>query len=131
MTEFDKIIERLGKATGPDRALDRAILRFVSGRVTRDETFIYGSKHGTREIERAYSFNICCLFAPRYTASFDAARSLMNRHHTFAAGDTNEDDLPWACITDCAGADYAATAATTPIALCIAAVRAHEALVTL
>lgn len=72
---FEELVERLEKATGPDRELDRDILRYVSGRVVRDETFIYGPKHGKREIETVYPFRLACWFAPRFTASIATALS--------------------------------------------------------
>lgn len=58
MSKYEELIERVEKLTGPDREVDRDILRLISGRVVRDETFIYGRKHGTREIDIAYPFKI-------------------------------------------------------------------------
>jgi hypothetical protein len=79
VSQIDDLLERLKVARGPSRQLDREILRIVSGRVVRDETFIYGPKDGTREIETAYPFRWSCLFAPRYTQSFEAALTLLPR----------------------------------------------------
>src|SRR5437879_3858027 len=76
MTLSAQIIDRLKMARGPDRRIDRDILRLVSGRVVRDETWIGGPKDRTREIETAYPFSWACWFAPHYTSSVDAALSL-------------------------------------------------------
>lgn len=43
-----------------------------------------------------------------------------------AVGDCNEDNQPWACLTDDEGKDYAATGTTPIIALCIAAMKARS-----
>lgn len=55
----------------------------------------------------------------------DAAMSLVPDGLSWAAGDCNEDDIPWACLTDRDGNDYAATGATTIIALVHASLRAR------
>lgn len=77
MKQIEVLIDKLTKAKGPSRALDREILRIVSGRVVRDETFINGPRDGTREIETAYPYRWSCFFAPRYTQSFEAALTLL------------------------------------------------------
>lgn len=127
MDRYSKLIRAIEAAVAPSRALDREILRYVSGRVMRDETFINGPKDGTREIERAYPFKLACWFAPRYTESLAAAVSLVPSSCTFALGDCNQDDESWACLTDRSAIDYAATATTPELALCLASIKAHEA----
>ncbi len=77
MSQIDDLLEQLKAARAPSRRLDREILRIMSGRIVRDETFIYGSKDGTREIETAYPYRWSCLFAPRYTQSFEAALTIL------------------------------------------------------
>lgn len=77
MNQIDDLLERLKAARVPSRQLDREILRIVSGRIVRDETFIYGAKDGTREIETAYPYRWSCFFAPRYTQSFETALTLL------------------------------------------------------
>lgn len=79
MSQIEDLLGRLKAARAPSRKLDREILRIVSGRVVRDETFIYGGKDGTREIETAYPYRWSCLFAPRYTRSFEAALTILPR----------------------------------------------------
>lgn len=79
MSQIDNLLERLKAARAPSRQLDREILRIVSGRTVRDETFIYGPKDGTREIETAYPYRWSCLFAPYYTRSFETALTLLPR----------------------------------------------------
>ena len=77
LNQIDVLFERLKAARAPCRRLDREILRIVSGRVVRDETFIYGPKDGTREVETAYPCRWYCFFAPRYTQSFEAALTIL------------------------------------------------------
>ena len=77
LNQIDVLFERLKAAREPCRRLDREILRIVSGRVVRDETFIYGPKDGTREVETAYPCRWSCFFAPRYTQSFEAALTIL------------------------------------------------------
>lgn len=77
ISQIDAVFERLKDARAPSRQLDREILRIVSGRVVSDQTFIYGPKDGTREIETAYPYRWSCFFAPRYTRSFEAALTIL------------------------------------------------------
>jgi hypothetical protein len=116
MRQIEALIDKLKAARAPSRELDREILRIVSG------------KDGTREIETAYPFRWSCWFAPRYTASVDAALSLC------------EPRISWKIWSTMEGA-YAADAflklkdmserptglgQTAPIALCIAALKARD-----
>lgn len=128
MTDFySKLIEALDFAAVPDRSLDRLIHQYVSATVTRDETFINGPKDGVREIERAYPFKWSCWFAPRYTESLTAAASLVPTRCQFTVGTCNEDDLPWACVTDAEWRDHTSNAAMPELALCLASIKAREA----
>ena len=75
--QIDDLLDQLKTARAPCRRLDREILRIMSGRIVRDETFIYGPKDGTREIEIAHPYHWSCFFAPRYTRSFEAALTIL------------------------------------------------------
>jgi hypothetical protein len=77
VSQIDALFKSLKEARAPSRQLDREILRVVSGRIVRDETFVYGPKDGTHEIETVYPYRWSCLFAPRYTRSFEVALTLL------------------------------------------------------
>lgn len=62
-----------------------------------------------------------------FASSFDAAAALKPVGCTFALGDCNQDDSPWACVTDAEGVDYIATGATPILALVAANLRARAA----
>ena len=97
MPDFQSLIERVEKASGPDRELDEAIA-FIAGWRMRNAIWAApGEKFS------------CGSFPPRYTASLDAVMTLKQDGHTFALGDCNEDSVPWACVTSTFGTDYAAT----------------------
>ena len=108
------LIARLEKATGPDRELDVGIAAAIFGSYQ-----FFGD-------ERRFWINGSWESAPNSTGSMDAAISLVPRPMCWNGGEVNEDDQPWACITDSEGADYAATAATPILALCIAALKARS-----
>ncbi len=137
-THLKELIGRLERCAGPDRELDAHIAASVGLPMTFCD-FDAGCYHGDcispgcgkplgltderrsypadwRDDERL----------PHYTSSIDAAISLVPRPMCWNGGEVNEDDQPWACITDSEGADYAATAATPILALCIAALKARS-----
>lgn len=62
---------------------------------------------------------------PHYTASFDAAMTLLPPNHMWAAGSCNEDDNPWACVTNSDGEDFTSTGATPALVLLAAILRAR------
>lgn len=101
MRQIEALLEKLKLARQPSRQLDREILRIVSGRVVRDETFVYGRRDGEREIETAYPYLWSCWFAPRYTRSFEAALTLLPRlvYVEVSGGtDTNQDGV-WPAVS--------------------------------
>lgn len=107
------IIPRLADLTEPSRQLDAAI---------------YLATIGAPETEEAV--NDLARFtggAPTYTRNLAHAKSLVPQDMQWAAGSCGEHDIPWACVTgnDNAATDYAATAATEEIAICIAALMAR------
>lgn len=65
---------------------------------------------------------------PKFTEFFEDAMSIKPDNCTFALGDCNEDDSPWACVTDAEGVDYAATGADPILAFVAANLRARAAL---
>lgn len=121
------LIERLEKLSRPDRATDREVLRVTAGRVVRDETFIYGRKHGTREIEKAYPYKIFCWFAPRYTRSVDAASAIVPKRWWWSCGHCEREEhasVGREIATSKEDESIDGFGATPAIALCIAAIKA-------
>ncbi len=139
MTE--ELIARLQKATGPDRELDVAVY-IASGEFDREQKSWLACRDGlhalrgpdpldpTPEENAGASKRLC----PHYTASIDAAltlvpagvelaiTSLMLRPGGAVAS------LRTGSIINPETKEWAAHAATMPIALCIAALRARAAL---
>lgn len=113
-THLKELIGRLERCAGPDRELDVGIAAAIFGSYQ-----FFGD-------ERRFWINGSWESAPNSTGSMDAAISLVPRPMCWNGGEVNEDDQPWACITDSEGADYAATAATPILALCIAALKARS-----
>lgn len=109
--ELEKLIERLEKATGPDRDLDYAILKTLNDQVIA----VYPSQ------DFATVNNATAIVAPRYSESIDAAMALAKngssihlhvfRHHKSA---TTEAEV---------GIDKKGLHTTPAIALCIASLR--------
>ncbi len=73
MADLSKIIERLEKATGPDRALDEAIFEAVHGRKRHISTF--------EQVDPSETL-------PPYTSSVDAALTLVPEGWTRAVDAT-------------------------------------------
>ena len=112
-----ELIERLEKATGPDKALDGELARAAG--LERFYSFVGGGwMDGDTIVE-----------LPRYTASIDAALTLVGPTQSWVAHG------PWTNGRYCAGVaqtiggawDDDQTGATAAIALCIAALKAREA----
>jgi hypothetical protein len=105
-SDLQSLIERVEKASWPDRELDADVFQLVGGkewdRAYNDATKPCGCPHdiAVGGARRA---------APPYSASLDAVMALKQDGHTFALGDCNEDSVPWACVTSTFGTDYAAT----------------------
>ena len=105
-----ELIERLEKATGPDRELDEAVERAIF-----DEGKEWRSAH-----------------LPYFTASLDAALTLVPEGYRWLVGNAWKDkhgSCPAMATVALAG-DYGTrptSAATPAIALCIAALKAREA----
>jgi hypothetical protein len=129
------LIERLEKATGPDRDLDLAIFIAITGKVwvpshnlasenvledLSEDVLIRMEREGEfREVERLL----------RYTASLNAALTLAPEG--LVANFGNDVGPCWAAVwRDTAGYDgypHQAQAPSMPLALCIAALRARAA----
>lgn len=106
------LIERIEAATGPDRALNADILRHLGW--TQD-----GSVAFDPEGNRAYSI-------PDYTGSIDAAMSLVPDYlHTSM---TNDPDDLGGVVAELwsAKVNFWVNAATFPLALCAAALKARS-----
>jgi len=115
-----EMIERLENATGPSREMDAQIWRAVTG-----GEYLITSRSPPVAIGGAT--------IPAYTASVDAAVTLVRDGWSWTVGNCDEGDAPWACLTspldsdeDGGCKDYHASAATAPLALCIAAVQVRQ-----
>lgn len=130
----DRILDlpgRVDRLTGPCRETDREIL-FAT--FPKERTAIFdGVKHIStmtgRDGEPWFNPLADRRDCPYYTGSFRATKSLLPNGCTFALGDCNEDDSPWACVTNAEGVDYAATGADPVLAFLSAILRARAALV--
>lgn len=122
------LAERCEKASGPDRELD-AVIFHILGMPLPEQFFTVPIQLDYDELQHSFSMPIGDMQVryehPAYTASIGAALTLRPNEHSWAAGDCNEDDLPWACITDMAGGDYVGTAATPALAFTAASLRAR------
>lgn len=108
------LIEKLEKATGPDRKLDGAIAKAV------------GAEHGYREFVHleSRSYSIHDEIARHYTASIDAALTLVPEPWAWEIYWDNGCELSLPPPGD----KIFVTAVTPAIAICIAALKARLAL---
>lgn len=121
MSEISELIERLEKATGPDREIDCAIKELLDPRYKpKDRVIYYGEATGEHVGEDGQFYK-----APAYTASLDAALMLVPEDHPWAVGDLNEDDFPWACVTNQHTVDFNGNGSTPAVSMCIAALKAR------
>ncbi len=133
--EMEALIQRVEAAQGPDRELDAAIWCGLRGYIS------YGQSGGIWGYEMPglgiSSVDVAAI--PAYTASLDAAVSLVPEGHWWNVGRTCADNSPMRhfgtrsghCFTaGCApwGRDQHTTAATPALALCAAALRARLAM---
>lgn len=117
------LIAKLEAATGPSRALNVDICEAVSDyskEFYRQWCGLQpkGSSTTIRDFLRDR-------LSSSYTGSLTDARRLVPSDCNFAVGDAGPDDSPYACVTR-GSTDYAASAATPELALCIAALRARD-----
>ena len=137
MSDLDALLERLEKATGPDRELDEAIMALF---YTLDERHI-GTTEGWDDDPDSFkpvkdrvwvdpaTDKWVSTAAFHFTASIDAALALVERvlpGWMHANGNCGEQNMPWACITepDEPCRDFSAGAPTEPLAILIALLRA-------
>lgn len=122
---MNDLIERLEKATGPDRALDGLIAAAV------------GVEHGPRETVHleSRSYSIFDEVAPRYTESIDAAMTLMPDGVWLDIGTGTQKAAPsyhWPVVTVGLQSDgsriWRGQLKTIPLALCKAALQARAEL---
>lgn len=105
---MDELIERLEKATGPDRELDATILLAVRP----------GAKLRAR-VPYEFEFKGGYFNVPYYTGSIDAALGLVAENCSWMV--STEEPGPYAAVGESTCAYMAATPA---LALCIAALKA-------
>lgn len=120
---MQELIERLEKATGPDRELDGLIFKVLAGK-PGDEWYLFDDGVWCRRCrEDSTAFD-----TPRvYTGSIDAALTLVPPDFDWCAG--TDDDVPVAALTRPHEGPWTWNNAATPaIALCIAALKARLAM---
>ena len=140
MTSLQEIIERLTVAAGPDREIDADI--WLATRVgwvrQRYNNWLGLQSRGSDAAERQYAL----LYAPTFSASLDAALSLVPEGYVWRAceqlhyrGDGWKDEngrmRSWAQVDPARSPVnidqiHEAEALTTPLALCIAALKARQ-----
>lgn len=132
MTSLTSLIERIEAATEGSRELDAEIAlamnlpREAFGPVYDQRGMIDGPEY---HVEKGtWSGNGMTWRAPDFSTSIDAALTLLPEGHSYTLGDCNEDNVPWACVTRCAGTwpDFAATGADVVLALLSAILRARQ-----
>jgi hypothetical protein len=116
VSDLLQLAERVEKATGPDRDLNIAMLPLVGLRFV-DEGHPIG--------QVCYDSNNHAVPLPNFTASIDAAMSLVPEGCNFGLGDKDATTKAWAWVGLFSGPDNIANAATPAIALCAAALRAR------
>lgn len=105
---LDEIVERLEKATGPDRQIDEAIFELMHGR--KRHVSIFEQYDPSEKL-------------PAYTGSVDAALTLVPSRFTVKTESVNIDGQ----MRHSASTDYKseATGANLPIAISLAALKAR------
>lgn len=128
------LIERLTKAVGPDRDLDRAIFEAIR---LEDEMRRHQADSWFCSVDgSSYGFNaqhgvVWCGEIPRFTASLDAALILAPENSAVGLTDNPDDHLGRYRATVMPplpaerGSDQTVYHATLPIALCVAALKSY------
>lgn len=117
------LIERLERADGPSRELDWAIHALIMPKHHRMHPYLVGVFIDDGQLGKVYS-------CPRYTASIDAAITLVPEGFRWALGYNGIDSghpVGTASVFSPAGAMFKGSGATPALALCVAALRAKEA----
>lgn len=145
MPDLSDLIARAEAASGPDRELDLAIYRELHpmsdiDRITAHrrgldarEGYTWDILGGAVVFERRDADGRCPFNGgytlPFYTASIDAALTLLPEGFTWAGGDLSDNNVPWCCITaDDTSDDYdCLSAATFCLALLSAILKARQA----
>jgi hypothetical protein len=126
-TQSQDIIERLERASGPDRELDIAILKATDANgylIEDDGTILVECDMG----EGPGWFNIG-YEVPTFTASIDSALTLVPANHDWSLHADNGEAIAGCMPSSEDGCDIADCPGATPaIALCIAALKAHASI---
>lgn len=124
MTTVSDLIAKLSAATGPSRELDAEIAVVVNGgEIVWKQTRYTMEQHPARRYASAqhiggYGFD----HVPEYTASLDAALTLVPDEYDWVIGKTNSGLTVYAKV----GPNIEEFADTPALALCIAALKARE-----
>lgn len=134
------LIERLEKATGPDRELDVLIAAEINWQgplvhrpIKQYISDVGGLSEAVKDIESGHPLNAFrCI--PYYTTSIDAAITLVPEGFAYAVTSEGQAELrPFSCVlsrktlSDGARRTFIAHGKTTAIALCIAALKPRSA----
>ena len=115
MSGLLELAERCARATGPDWKLDLAIFEAADPEAYRGS--VLGAYHRADRVT-----------PPSYTASLDAAMTLVPLGQQFGCGSKDATDRAWAWAGQFSEGDYIANAATPALALCAAALRARASI---
>jgi hypothetical protein len=135
MSEMTDLIERVEKASGPDRELDvlvgAEVNLFADNRYLclRKTLEICGMAQ-TLEMAESHQ-NILRTELPRYTASIDAALTLLPHGYASAVGTMafkNCNKKPWATYWTPQGVPHSVEAETPALAVTLAALKARAAI---
>lgn len=127
------LAERVEAATGPDRDLDAEIALHLAGRWeyaarrALDGGLVWsGDATAVLFCAPPISWADSWVTVPTYSASLDAAATLMPPDFSWGAGDLDEDDRPWACLTPHGEpfGDYSGKAVNVAMSLAAASLRA-------
>lgn len=141
MGKLLELADRCEAATGADREVDGWAYAFVKG----NDRFIIGNKPGVFPQDPIYGTRLDIMGivksgsdaadhigAPHYTASLDAAMTLVDSRAMWAHGSMEEGPFARLCWPmpngGYVGGYFEAKAKTVPLAICAAALRARAAL---
>ena len=127
MTDLKALIERLEKASGPDRELDALILKAINPNVV--QTYVGLPDYATEivYVEGKQAPLVSSIDVPQYTRSIDAAMTLVPPQFEFEIGSTKLLNCYYAMLVGRHGEHIGKRCANPAIALCIAALKAMGA----
>lgn len=129
MTYLKDLARRVSELQGPSREVDA----LIEVELRRLQAYAVGLNDSTRAKWQAHPSGKVgdthtTYVAPRFTASLDAAMTLVPEGWMWSVGGGGPDDEPWACVTEIAEPcrDISFDAATPAVALTAAALIARS-----